>query len=92
MGTVVQVKSTGEAVRMTAPEWMTEVGELQWSLRLDESGAITYVGLASPGAATSAAVWQIKRVDETAGVTILWADGNTLFDNVWNNRASLSYS
>lgn len=62
--------------------------------RLDEASAtITYVGKAATGSATSAAVWQIQRLTDTgSGLTVEWADGNDSFDNVWDNRASLSYS
>lgn len=65
------------------------------SLRLDDNGfGLTYVGEAAPGAATSAASWRIKRIDETSSpdVIVLWADGNSNLDNIWDNRASLSYS
>lgn len=42
---------------------------------------------------SSAAIWSIKRLSISGGaITIEWADGNDLNDNVWDNRASLSYS
>ena len=53
---------------------------------------VTYVGKATSGTATSAASWQIQKVDETTGVIVTWADGDDNFDNIWDNRASLSYS
>lgn len=53
---------------------------------------IEYVGYAAIGSLSSAAVWQIKRVDITTGTTIDWADGNDNFDNIYDNRESLSYS
>lgn len=56
------------------------------------TASVTYVGKARPGSVTSSAVWQVKKIDQTSGVVITWADGNTLFDNIWDNRASLSYS
>lgn len=61
---------------------------------LDESTAgTTYVGKAPVASSTADNTWQIMRIVEASGVmTITWADGNTVFDNVWNNRASLSYS
>ncbi len=38
-------------------------------------------------------VWQIFKMVEAAGVTtITWADGDTAFNNIWDNRASLTYS
>lgn len=61
---------------------------------IDEvSTSITYVGEAATGSSTSGALWRVKRIT-TSGVitTIEWADGNGNFDNIWNNRASLSYS
>lgn len=61
---------------------------------LDEaSSTITYVGEAAPGSSTASAVWKIKRLQTVATVTtIAWADGNENFDNIWNNRAILTYS
>lgn len=63
--------------------------------RLDVvSSTVTYVGKAAIASATSSAVWQVQRLTSgTDGdLTIEWADGNADFDNVWDNRASLSYS
>jgi hypothetical protein len=64
-----------------------------YALELDEASAtVTYVGEAEAGSATSGAVWRVKRITTTgADLSIKWADGDTLFDNVWDNRASLSY-
>ena len=60
---------------------------------IDEASAtITYVGKAAIGSATSAAVWQVMRMNSTTGVVITWADGDDEEDNVWDNRASLRYS
>lgn len=56
------------------------------------SGLITYVGKAAMTATVAQAVWKIKKVDETTGVSITWADGNTNYDNIFNNYASLTYS
>ena len=56
---------------------------------------VMYVGYAIPGSATSSAVWQIRKIDESGSPTTLalsFADGNQSFDNIWDNRASLSYS
>ena len=54
---------------------------------------VTYYGTALTGTATSAAGWQIQS-SSVSGVitTFLWADGDSNHDNVWDNRASLSYS
>jgi len=64
-----------------------------YTTRLDEASAtITYVGVAAPGTATSAASWRIKRLDSTAGLIVLYADADTNFDNIWDNRAALTYT
>jgi len=55
---------------------------------------VLYKGEASPGTAVSSAAWRIQKISFQADgdVEILFADGDTSFDNVWDNRASLSYS
>lgn len=53
---------------------------------------VTYVGKAAIGSATSSAVWQIQKIDETTGMSITWAD-SAGFTQVWDNRATtVSYS
>lgn len=65
-----------------------------YATRVDDTTTenVTYLGKASIGSATSGALWQIQKIDETAGTIITWADGNDSFDNIWDNRASLTYS
>lgn len=67
------------------------------ALRTDDSVAgSTFIGRALIGTADSAAAWKISFLDETnvsGSVAILkWADGNANYDNIWDNRTSLSYS
>lgn len=61
---------------------------------IDEASAtITYVGKASTSALTSNAVWQIMKMETSGSITtISYADGNSEFDNIWDNRASLTYN
>jgi hypothetical protein len=61
---------------------------------IDEvSKNLSYFGFAAIGSSQAAAVWKITRLQKTGNVTLLqYADGNESFDNIWNNRASLSYS
>lgn len=53
-----------------------------------------YRGEAVPGSLTSAPAWRIRHIVIAADgdVSTRFADGDTNFNNVWNNRASLSYS
>jgi len=65
-----------------------------YAIRLDDVGSgVTYVGYALPGTATSVASWQVKRLTETSGDCVVeWADGDADFNNIWDDRAGLSYS
>lgn len=65
------------------------------ALRIDTGSpaGTNYYGYAELGTANSDALWRIKKVVTTGTVTeVTYADGNKLFDNVWDDRATLSYS
>lgn len=71
------------------------IGSELYTVRLDPTTTtnITYIGKAVIGSSEAASVWQIKTFDKTASTKkILWEDGDSNFDNVWNDRASGSYS
>ena len=61
---------------------------------IDEvSDTETYIGWTKSGLTTSEAYWRIAKVSTTGTVTsIEYADGDDLFNNIWDNRVSLSYS
>lgn len=64
--------------------------------RIDESDPLSiYYGLAATGSATNQAVWSIRRETKTKEndiVIVEWADGNELFDNIWDERRNLEYA
>lgn len=51
---------------------------------------LVYLGKATPGTATSAAGWQIKRYNKSAG-HMSFADDATTFTKIWDNRTSYGY-
>ena len=53
-----------------------------------------YIGYAKPGSSSSSSVWQIKKLIYTGDsvTAILFANGDTKFDKIWDNRTSYSYS
>lgn len=55
---------------------------------------ITYIGKAKLGTATSDAGWQILRIEQsTDGITtVLYANGSNRWNQVWDDRESLTYS
>ena len=65
-----------------------------YTQNIDEPDASTlYTGLAVIGTSEATNAWQIKKLTVTGTVTkIAWADGNDDFDNIWNNRAALTYT
>ena len=68
--------------------------KVEYAIQIDEaSSTITYAGYAAVGTATSAASWRIKRISISGTVTsITFADGDANYNNIWDNRAALSYS
>lgn len=53
----------------------------------------TYIGSAEPGSATSSASWRIQKILISGSITTLsWADGDLNFNNIWDDRGSLTYS
>lgn len=68
-----------------------EVVSASVTYREHTSGSFTYYGVAAVGSSESNPVWRIFREEISTG-TIIYADGNSNFDNVWSDRAGLSYS
>jgi hypothetical protein len=72
----------------------SSAGGNEVTTRLDDytTTKVTYVGKAAIGSASNSPVWQIMKMDETTGLVTTWADGNSNFDNNWDNHTSLTYS
>lgn len=66
--------------------------------RIDDTTASTvyYFGEAVPGTLDAVSLWRISRITFiTPGeddVDIEWAEGNSNFDNIWDDRLGLAYS
>jgi len=60
----------------------------------DGSNNLIYLGRAAGGSSKASAVWQIKKFTYSGSnlTDTQWADGDQAFDNIWNDRAGLSYS
>jgi hypothetical protein len=58
-------------------------------------GLVVYMGEAAPGTAKATSGWRIYKLiyDSEDNVTdILWANGDDVFDKVWDDRANYAYS
>jgi len=62
------------------------------AIKVTVSGSITYVGIAAPGTAQATAKWQCKKIDETTGTVVTFADGDANFDNVATDLTALTYT
>lgn len=91
-GQYASVSGAG-ALKVDGSAVVQPVSEADYASRVDDTTTanVMYIGKAAVGSAPGSAVWQIKKVDTTSGVIITWADSNANFDNVWDNRAGLSY-
>lgn len=66
---------------------------MEITLIIDEQGTITYLGKAKLGTATSDAAWQIRRINFSGTTnTFQYANGSRRYDQIWDNRASLTYT
>jgi len=75
---------------------MTQIGKqqnpfLQEAAKITIVGSVTYVAKAPAGTLQSEAKWKVKKIDETTGIVITWADGNELYDNVATDLTTLTY-
>jgi len=66
----------------------------QVALQVDPitTAGVIYLGTAPIGSVTSAAAWQIQAINVAGGtVGITWANGSNAFNQIYDNRASLTY-
>lgn len=83
--TDITLDKSNDSVTAHNPEELSFVDE--------NSETITYIGAAAPGTSQASAGWKIKRILISGTVTqISYASGNSNYDKVWNDRASLSYN
>jgi hypothetical protein len=62
------------------------------AVRVDDATTYQYFGFAAAGSSESDAVWKISRWTVANPQAMMWADGNTAYDNIWTDRASLTYT
>lgn len=69
------------------------VSEKGFSTFFRTSGNYYFHAEAVPGTLVTSAGWRIKRIyDDGNSIDVMWADGNTNFDNIASDYASLTYS
>lgn len=93
-GSVIDMAEHGRAGGVDSGQGFKYTSSVSENLRIAEDGEITYIGTAKPGNNdTAEAYWQIIKITDTGTSTeIVHADGDDNYNNVWDDRASLSYS
>lgn len=93
-GDVISMSEHGRAGGVSTGQGFKYVNTVAELTKIDEADAnTTYIGKANHGTATSAASWQIQKVTVSGTVTtIAYAAGSDNYNQIWDNRASLSYS
>ncbi|BBO92054.1 hypothetical protein [Desulfosarcina ovata] len=67
---------------------------LQTRIAYNSSGDVEYSGVSSPNVATSDTAWRIQKIIyDTSGnvVTIVFPNGDSGFNYVWDDRESYTY-
>lgn len=70
---------------------------LHSAIQIDYVGGTNpiYVGMALPGTATSTPAWKIAKLTwdiNNNPLMVQWANGDNEYLNVWDNRATFTYS
>lgn len=77
---------------------MDTTKEYEQTITDEASTTVTYVGYTDFGVAVADAKWIIKKIEQASATdpvgvtTIKYATGYNNRTNIWNDRASLSYS
>lgn len=82
---VSQLNSINTGIAALSTEYITKIE--------NPSTGVYYIGKALPATATSAASWQIKKLDtNTLSLDKGFAGGVSTFTKIWDNRAGYTYS
>lgn len=99
-GSVIDMAEHGRSGGDKDAQGFKYTSEIEETMLVDEaSSTVTYIGWAKVGSDTTAGkadnIWKIRKIDTTDSndqKVSTWADGNTSYDNVWNDRTTLTYS
>lgn len=71
-----------------------DIGDFITAISYTAGGKTEFIGKAEPGSNKGSAAWKITKFTYTKDnlTDIQYADGNLIYDNIWDDRESLSYS
>jgi len=91
-GDVIDMSEHGRSGGVSTGQPFKFTDLVNYAMKITEDGSNTYIACANPGTAESAAKWKVMCLDDSTGIRITWADGNTNFDNVATDLTALTYS
>lgn len=94
VGATLTVAGPLDVTQSTSP-WIVFNASHDIAIDYDGSNNPIYLGLAPTGSVTSGAVWMIKKLtfDGSNNLTrIQYANGSSSQNQIWDNRAALTYS
>ena len=91
-GTDIDLAEHGRAGGISTGQPFKFIDSVNYAIKITESGNYTYISYANPGTLESEDKWKAMRLDETSGIRIEWADGDTNFDNLASDLTALTYS
>lgn len=93
-GNVIDMAEHGRAGGISTGNGFKTVRNVEEKTLIDAvNSTTTYIGKAKTGTATSSASWQIKKISTSSTITTInYADGDDIYNNVWDDRLSLTYS
>jgi hypothetical protein len=97
-GNVIDMSEHGRAGGDKDSQGFKYTSDIEETSLIHEATGKVYFGWATPGSNTTEgkadARWKIKCIDESVAdnTTVGWADGDTAYNNIWDDRESLSYS
>lgn len=89
---IMMYEQFGRIGNSTSGQAFNRVREVDEVQLIDITGNDIYIGFAIPGTSQSVASWKIKKINTNNPISILWADSSTLYNKVWNDRATYTYS
>lgn len=90
------IRVGGASVTIPSNLPVTITGQAIYAIQIDDvsTTSVTYIGKAPIGSATSSAVWQVQKLDQSGTPitsVITWA-GTGGFNQIWSDRTSLTYT
>lgn len=91
-GNVIDMAEHGRGGGVSTGQPFKFIDSVNYAIKITVDGVYTYIATANPGTAESANKWKALRIDETDGMVLTWADGDTEFNNSATDLTALDYS